>query len=49
MVDSVLVLQFLGIAKYKRSLSIRKMRMTNHSTEIHPFVIGPNGIKIMKI
>lgn len=49
MVDSVILLQFLGIAKYKRSLVIRKMRMTDHSTDIHPFVIGSNGIKIMKM
>ena len=49
MVDSVMVLQFMGIAKYKRSLTIRKMRVTNHSSDIHPFVIGPNGIKIMRI
>jgi len=49
MVDSVMVLQFMGIAKYKRSFAIRKMRVTNHSSDIHPFVIGPNGIKIMRI
>jgi KaiC/GvpD/RAD55 family RecA-like ATPase len=49
MVDSVMVLQFLDISKYKRSLTIRKMRMTDHSTDIHPFVISPSGIKIMKI
>jgi len=49
MVDSVMVLQFMGIAKYKRSLAIRKMRVTNHSSDIHPFVIGQNGIKIMRI
>ena len=49
MVDSVLILQFLGIAKYKRSLMIRKMRSTDHSTDIHPFTIGTGGIKIMKI
>lgn len=49
MVDSVIILQFMGIAKYKRSLMIRKMRMTDHSTDIHPFVIGPDGIKIMKM
>ena len=46
MVDSVIVLQYLGMAKYKRSMTIRKMRMTNHSTDIHPFEIGPNGIEI---
>lgn len=49
MVDSVIVLQFLGIAKYKRSLMIRKMRVTNHSSEIHPFEISANGIKVLKI
>ncbi|MFH1237516.1 MAG: ATPase domain-containing protein [Candidatus Aenigmatarchaeota archaeon] len=49
MVDSIVILQFMGIAKYKRSLAIRKMRVTNHSSDIHPFVIGQNGIKIMRI
>ncbi|MCX6817898.1 MAG: hypothetical protein NTU57_03495 [Candidatus Aenigmarchaeota archaeon] len=49
MVDSIVILQFMGIAKYKRSLAIRKMRVTNHSSDIHPFVIGDNGIKIMRI
>jgi KaiC/GvpD/RAD55 family RecA-like ATPase len=49
MVDSVILLQYLGIAKYKRSLMIRKMRLTDHSTEIHPFEIGANGVKIVKI
>ncbi len=49
MVDSIILLQYLGIAKYKRSLMIRKMRLTDHSTEIHPFEIGTNGIKIVKI
>jgi KaiC/GvpD/RAD55 family RecA-like ATPase len=49
MVDGVILLQYLGIAKCKRSLSIRKMRMTNHSSDIHPFDIGPKGITIHKI
>jgi KaiC/GvpD/RAD55 family RecA-like ATPase len=49
MVDSVILLQYLGIAKYKRSLMIRKMRLTDHSSEIHPFEIGTNGVKIVKI
>lgn len=48
MVDSVIVLQYLGLAKYKRSLMIRKMRMGDHSTNIHPFEIGKNGISVMK-
>ncbi len=49
MADSVILLQYLAIAKYKRSLSIRKMRMTNHSTDIHPFEITANGIKVRSV
>jgi circadian clock protein KaiC len=49
MVDSVIILQYLGIAKYKRSLSIRKMRMTDHSTDIHPFEIKRNGIEVHSV
>jgi len=49
MVDSVILLQYLGIAKYKRSLLIRKMRMTDHSTDIHPFEITPKGITIRSV
>jgi KaiC/GvpD/RAD55 family RecA-like ATPase len=49
MVDSVILLQYLGIAKYKRSLMIRKMRMTDHSTDIHPFEITPKGITIRSV
>ncbi len=49
MVDSVIILQYLGIAKHKRSLMIRKMRMTDHSTDIHPFDITPKGIVIRSV
>ncbi len=49
MVDSVIILQYLGIAKHKRSLMIRKMRMTDHSTDIHPFEITPKGIVIRSV
>ena len=49
MVDSVVVLQYMGIAKYKRSLSVRKMRMTDHNTNIHPFEIGKNGIVVKPV
>lgn len=49
MVDSVILLQYLGIAKCKRSLMIRKMRMTDHSSDIHPFEIGNKGIEIRSI
>ncbi len=48
MVDSVIVLQYLGLAKYKRSLMIRKMRMGDHSTNIHPFDISKKGISILR-
>lgn len=48
MVDSIIVLQYLGLAKYKRSLMIRKMRMGDHSTNIHPFGISKKGIAILK-
>ncbi len=48
MVDSIILLQYLGLAKYKRSLMIRKMRMSEHSTNIHPFGITNKGISILK-
>ena len=47
--DSVIVLQYLSIAKYKRSLMIRKMRTSRHSMDIHPFEIGPSGIEIKSV
>jgi len=49
LVDSVIVLQYLSIAKYKRSLMIRKMRTSKHSMDIHPFEIGPSGIEIKSL
>jgi KaiC/GvpD/RAD55 family RecA-like ATPase len=49
LVDSVIVLQYLSIAKYKRSLMIRKMRTSKHSMDIHPFEIGPAGIEIKSV
>jgi len=49
MVDSIILLQYLGIAKYRRSLMIRKMRMTDHSTDIHPFEITPKGVTIRSV
>lgn len=48
MVDTIILLQYLGLAKYKRSLMIRKMRMSEHSTNIHPFGITNKGISILK-
>ena len=49
LVDSVIVMQYLSIAKYKRSLMIRKMRTSKHSMDIHPFDIGPSGIEIKSV
>jgi circadian clock protein KaiC len=49
LVDSVIVLQYLTIAKYKRSLMIRKMRTSKHSMDIHPFEIVPSGIEIKSV
>ncbi len=49
MVDTVIILQFLGLAKNKRSLMIRKMRMSDHSTDIHPFDITSKGIVVRSI
>jgi len=49
-VDSVVKLEFLPIAEeFKRTLTIRKMRRTDHSVYIHPFEITKDGLKIMKI
>ncbi len=49
MVDGVILLKYLGIAKYKRSLAIRKMRMTDHSSDIHPFEITSEGIEVYSV
>jgi circadian clock protein KaiC len=49
LVDSVIVLQYLSIAKYKRSLMVRKMRTSKHSMDIHPFEIGASGIEIKAV
>jgi KaiC/GvpD/RAD55 family RecA-like ATPase len=49
-VDSVIKLEFLPIAEeFKRTLTIRKMRRTDHSIFIHPFEITKDGLKILEI
>ena len=49
-VDSVVKLEFLPIAEeFKRSLTIRKMRRTDHSIYIHPFEITKDGLKVLEI
>lgn len=48
--DSVTKLEFLPIAEeFKRTLTIRKMRRTDHSIYIHPFEITKEGLKILEI
>lgn len=49
-VDSVVKLEFMPVAEeFKRTLTIRKMRRTDHSIYIHPFEITKTGLKILKI
>jgi circadian clock protein KaiC len=50
LVDSVIKLDFVPVAEeFKRTLTIRKMRRTNHSILIHPFEITKTGLKIVEI
>ncbi len=50
LVDTVIKLDFVPVAEeFKRTLTIRKMRRTNHSTLIHPFEITPKGWRIIEI
>ncbi|MCS7123595.1 MAG: ATPase domain-containing protein [Candidatus Aenigmarchaeota archaeon] len=50
LVDAVIKLDFVPVAEeFKRTLTIRKMRRTNHSVYIHPFEIRKEGIKIIEV
>lgn len=50
LVDSVIKLEFVPVAEeFKRTLTIRKMRRTDHSIFIHPFEIKKSGIRIIEI
>jgi KaiC/GvpD/RAD55 family RecA-like ATPase len=49
-VDTVIKMEFVPVAEeFKRTMTIRKMRRTNHSTLIHPFEIDKKGLRIIKI
>jgi len=49
-VDTVVKMEFVPVAEeFKRTLTIRKMRRTDHSTLIHPFEISDKGLKIIEI
>jgi len=49
MADGVIVLQYLPLGReFKRALQVRKMRMSDHSKNIHPFRINKKGINIFE-
>jgi circadian clock protein KaiC len=49
-VDTVIKMEFVPVAEeFKRTLTVRKMRRTDHSTLIHPFEISDKGMRIIEI
>ncbi len=49
-VDTVVKMEFVPVAEeFKRTLTIRKMRRTDHSTLIHPIDITKDGLKVIEI
>ena len=43
-------LDFVPVAEdFKRTITIRKMRRTNHSTLIHPIDITKDGLRVIEI
>jgi KaiC/GvpD/RAD55 family RecA-like ATPase len=48
--DAVIKLdaQFIG-KEFQRTITIKKMRRSKHSTHIHPFRITKNGIEVLKV
>ena len=49
-VDSITKLDFIPVTEeFKRTLLIRKMRRTDHSTLVHPMDITPEGLKLIDI
>jgi len=47
--DAIIKLDFTPVAEeFKRTLTIRKMRRTDHSIYIHPFDITKTGLKIIE-
>lgn len=50
LVDTVIKLEFMPIAEdYKRTLTIRKMRRTDHSVQIMPIKITKRGLEIINV
>lgn len=49
-VDSIIKLNLIPVTEeFKRTLLIRKMRRTDHSTLVHPFEITKDGIKVIEV
>ena len=49
-VDSIIKMDLVPVAEeFKRTLLVRKMRRTKHSTHIHPLSITPDGLSIGEI
>jgi circadian clock protein KaiC len=47
LVDTVILLEFVPVAEdYNRTLKIRKMRRTDHETDIFPFEVTADGLKV---
>ncbi len=50
LVDGIIKLEFMPIAEeYKRTITIRKMRRTNHSVKIMPFEIKSTGLEVVNV
>ena len=49
-VDSVIKLEFMPVAEeFKRTMTVRKMRRTDHSIFIHTFEVTKSGLIIIEI
>ncbi|MFB6294360.1 MAG: ATPase domain-containing protein [Candidatus Nanohaloarchaea archaeon] len=50
LVDTVILLEFVPVAEeHKRTLTIRKMRRTDHDVDIFPLEITPRGMEIQSV
>ena len=50
LVDTVILLEFVPVAEdHQRTLTIRKMRRTDHNTDILPMGITPDGMKVFDV
>jgi len=49
-VDCIVKLNFIPVTEeFKRTIMIRKMRRTDHSTLVHPFEITKSGLKVVNV